>query len=155
MRSLDARGVAYRAAEYDASGAFHNGEEAATLVGAPPEAVYKTLVVLREGSRGRPLLVMVPVAAQLDLRGLAAALGEKSLRMASQKEAEKLTGMQVGGISALGLRRPGAFEVLIDERSKGLERVHVSAGARGIDIELAVEDLVTTTGARWVRAVRE
>jgi Cys-tRNA(Pro)/Cys-tRNA(Cys) deacylase len=59
-------------------------------------------------------MVMAPVA-RLDLKVLAQALGEKRLRMATQKEAEKLTGMQVGGISALGLQRPG-FTVLIDER---------------------------------------
>ena len=123
-------------------------------MGAPAEAVYKTLVVLRDAPQtGRPVLVMVPVALQIDLKLLAEELGEKRLRMAAQKEAEKLTGMQVGGISALGLQRPG-FTVLIDERATALERVHISAGARGIDIELAVSDLVALTGARFVRAAR-
>jgi Cys-tRNA(Pro)/Cys-tRNA(Cys) deacylase len=93
------------------------------------------------------------VAAQLDLKALAEGLGEKRLRMATQKEAEKLTGMQVGGISALGLQRPG-FTVLIDDRAQSLERVHISAGARGLDIELALSDLVALTGSRFVRAAR-
>jgi Cys-tRNA(Pro)/Cys-tRNA(Cys) deacylase len=60
--------------------------------------------------------------------------------------------MQVGGISALALRRPDAFEVVIAEGARSLERVHVRAGARGVDIELRVEDLVAVTGARWIRA---
>ena len=98
-------------------------------------------------------MVMVPVALQLDLRLLAEALGEKRLRMATQKEAEKLTGMQVGGISALGLQRPG-FTILMDERARALERVHISAGARGMDIEIAVSDLVALTDAKFVRAAR-
>ncbi len=107
MRLLDSRRIACRVTEYDSSGEFHTGEEAAALVGAPAEAVYKTLVVLRDPPQtGKPMMVMVPVAAQLDLKVLAESLGEKRLRMAAQKEAEKLTGMQVGGISALGRQRP-------------------------------------------------
>ena len=154
MRLLDSKRIPYRITEYDSSGEFHTGEEAAALVGAPAAAVYKTLVVLRDAPQpGKPMMVMVPVALQLDLRLLADALGEKRLRMATQKEAEKLTGMQVGGISALALQRPG-FTILIDERAQTLERVHISAGARGMDIEVAVSDLVAITGARFVRAAR-
>ncbi|HET9476788.1 MAG TPA: aminoacyl-tRNA deacylase [Dehalococcoidia bacterium] len=166
IRVLDSKHIPYRVTEYDSSGEFHTGEEAAVLVGAPAEAVYKTLVVLRDAapaarssyeslrmSGGKPMIVMVPVALQVDLKALAEALGEKRLRMATQKEAEKLTGMQVGGISALALPRPG-FTVLIDERARELDRIHVSAGARGMDIELAVSDLVALTGAKFVRATR-
>ena len=153
MRLLDSRRIAYRVTEYDSSGAFHTGEEAAALVGAAAASVYKTLVVLRDPPSGKPMMVMVPVALQLDLKLLADALGEKRLRMATQKEAEKLTGMQVGGISALGVQRPG-FTILIDERAQALERVHISAGTRGMDIELAVSDLVAITGARFVRTAR-
>lgn len=152
MRVLDAKGISYRVTVYDASGTFHSGEDAAALVGAPPEAVYKTLVVLREGApRARPLMVMVPSNTQLDLKLLAAAVGEKKLRMATQREAEQLTGMRVGGISALGLPRP-TFEILLDEAARPLDLIHVSAGARGIDVELRVDDLVAVTGARFVRA---
>jgi len=154
MRLLNSKRMAYRVTEYDSSGEFHTGEEAAELVGAPMEVVYKTLVVLRDSPQaGKPILVMVRVATQLDLKVLAEALGEKKLRMATQKEAEKLTGMQVGGISALGLQRPG-FTILMDERAQALERVHISAGARGMDIELAVSDLVALTGAKFVPAAR-
>ena len=154
MRLLDSKQIAYRVTEYDSSGEFHTGEEAAALVDAPAEAVYKTLVVLRDAPQaGKPMMVMVPVALQLDLKQLAEALGEKNLRMATQKEAETLTGMQVGGISALALQRPG-FTILIDERTQALERVHISAGARGIDIELAVSELVALTGAKFVPAAR-
>ena len=152
MRVLEAKGVPYRATMYDASGAFHSGEEAAALVGAPAECVYKTLVVLREGApRARPLMVMVRVDAEVDLKLLATATGDKKLRMATQREAEQLTGMRVGGISALALRRP-TFEVLLDDAARQFAQIHVSAGARGIDLELAVGDLVAVTGARFVLA---
>jgi Cys-tRNA(Pro)/Cys-tRNA(Cys) deacylase len=151
MRVLDAKGISYRATVYDASGAFHSGEEAAALVDAPAHAVYKTLVVLREGSpRARPLMVMVPAPAQIDLKLLAAATGDKKLRMATQREAEQLTGMRAGGISALGLKKP-SFEILIDERARELDEIHVSAGVRGVEIALRTADLVAVTGARYVR----
>lgn len=151
IRLLESKGIPHRVTVYDDSGEFHTGEEAAALVGAPAEAVYKTLVVLREPPGGRPLLVIVPVAAQADLKALASALGEKRLRMATQKEAEKLTGMQAGGISALAVPA-GRFGILIDEAARSLEMVHVSAGARGIDVELAVADLVRLTDASYTTA---
>jgi Cys-tRNA(Pro)/Cys-tRNA(Cys) deacylase len=151
MRVLESNGVPYRATTYDASGDFHAGTDAAALLGAAPEAVYKTLVVLREDCAGKPLMVLIPSALQVDLKQLAHALGAKKLRMATLREAERLTGMQVGGISALGLRKP-TFDVFIDEAARSLARVHVSAGVRGIDLELAVDDLARLTGARFVRA---
>lgn len=154
MRVLEAKGVPYRATVYDASGVFHTGEEAAQLVGAPVERVYKTLVVVREGApRARPLMVMVRVDAEIDLKLLASSTGDKKLRMATQREAEQLTGMRVGGISALALRRP-VFDVLLDEPARELPQIHVSAGERGIDLELAVSDLVAVTGAVFVQATR-
>jgi Cys-tRNA(Pro)/Cys-tRNA(Cys) deacylase len=150
MRRLDAAGVPYRAFEYDPDGAFHSGEEAARLLGVPADRVYKTLVVLREDARARPMLVMLPASDSLDLKALARRLGAKAVRMATQKEAERLTGMQAGGISALNLQRPDAFEVLADARLAALECVHVSAGARGIDIELPACDLLRLTNARLI-----
>jgi len=150
MRVLDASGVPYRATEYDATRAFHSADEAAQLVGAAPEAVYKTLVVLREGEpRAKPLMVMAPSTSELDLKVLAKATGAKKLRMATQREAERLTGMQVGGISALGLRKP-AFEILIDARARDLDEIHVSAGVRGVELALSVDDLIAVTAARFV-----
>jgi Cys-tRNA(Pro)/Cys-tRNA(Cys) deacylase len=154
IRLLESKGIPHRVTVYDDSGEFHSGEEAAALVGAPAESVYKTLVVLRDPPSSKPMLVLIPVAKQADLKALALSLGEKRLRMSTQKEAEKLTGLQVGGISALALQKPG-FDILIDEGAILLEKVHVSAGARGMDVELAVEDLVALTEARYVKATQE
>lgn len=152
VRLLETRGIEHRVRIYDAERAFHSAGEAAALLGVAPETVFKTLVVLREGAdRARPLLVLVPSTAELDLKGLARALGARRLRMATQREAEALTGLRVGGISALAVR-PGAFDVLLDAAAAAHERIHVSAGVRGVDLELRVADLVALTGARLVPA---
>ena len=151
VRLLESKGIMHRVTVYDDAGEFHSGEEAAALVGAPAEAVYKTLVVLRDPPSGRPLLVIVPVAGQANLKTLASARGEKRMRMATEKEAEELTSMQVGGISALAVPA-GRFDVLLDEAARSLELIHVSAGARGVDVELAVADLVRLTNASYTTA---
>ncbi len=157
MRVLDARGIAYEATTYDASGAFQSADEAAALLGVDASSVYKTLVVLNDdaatgGARTKPMLVMVPAPSQIDLKALAKSIGAKKLRMATQREAERLTGMQVGGISPLGLKQPARFEILIDKAASGIETIHVSAGARGVDLALRTEHLVAVTGAGFVRA---
>jgi Cys-tRNA(Pro)/Cys-tRNA(Cys) deacylase len=150
MRMLDQRGIRYEARTYDAGGDFHTGAEAAALLGVDPASVYKTLVVLREGSaRTRPLIVVLPVAEEIDLKRLARLTGDKKLRMATRREAEQLTGMQAGGISPLALRS-GVFDVLLDERAAALPALHVSAGARGIDLALRPDDFVAVTGAHLV-----
>jgi Cys-tRNA(Pro)/Cys-tRNA(Cys) deacylase len=94
---------------------------------------------------------MVPSAREVDLRLLARSIGEKKLRMATLKEAESMTGLKVGGISALALWNRG-FQVCIDRAAQGVERIHISAGARGIDLELSVGDLIAVTRAQLVDA---
>ena len=154
MRVLDARKIPYTPKVYDTSGDFHPGAEAAALIGADPGTVYKTLVVLRDdGSRGKPILVMIPVEAELDLKRLATAVGAKKLRMAKQREAEDLTGMQAGGISALGLKQPARFDILLDASARTLDLIHISAGARGVDLEMVVTDLLRVADGRWVEVV--
>lgn len=154
-RLLESRGVEHRVRVYDAAGDFHSADEAAGLLGVPGASVLKTLVVLRETTgRAKPLLVLVPSTRQVDLKRLGRSLGEKRLRMASQREAEQLTGLKVGGISALAVRA-GAFEVLVDASAEGWERVHVSAGVRGVDLEVKVADLLAVTGGRMVDASRD
>ena len=152
MRVLDARGIAYEAKTYDATGAFHSAEDAAALLGVAAASVYKTLVVLRAAPRAKPLLVMVEAAAQVDLRALAHDIDEKRLRMATLREAEQLTGMRAGGISALGLREPAKFDACIDETARSVSTIHVSAGVRGVDLALDTTDLIAVSGARFVRA---
>lgn len=151
-RLLDARGIDHTAVEYDAA-RFHSAGEVARLVGAPPEQVYKTIVVLREPRSGRPMLVIVPGDREVDLKRLAAEVGEKKLRVASQREAEALTKLQVGGISALALINRG-FDVYLDHLAEQFARdgIYVSAGQRGLNVRLLPADLLRLTGGRLAGA---
>lgn len=152
MRLLEAHKIPYIAKTYDASCEFHSATEAAQLIGAPVASVYKTLVVLREPpKKGKPILVMIASDRELDLKLLAKSLGEKKLQMATQREAESLTGLQVGGISALALLNRG-FEICIDEPALALDQIHISAGQRGVDLQLSSKDLIALTNAKPVRA---
>jgi Cys-tRNA(Pro)/Cys-tRNA(Cys) deacylase len=147
MRVLEARGVPYEIFTYPP--ARHSALEVAELAKAPPAQVYKTLVVQREG--GKPLLVMIAADRELNLKRLAASTGEKKLRMATQRDAERLTGLQVGGISALALLNRG-FDVFIDRTASELTELYVSGGQRGVNLRLAVADLIRVTGAHMVEA---
>jgi Cys-tRNA(Pro)/Cys-tRNA(Cys) deacylase len=149
MRALDAREIPYQV--YNFPPEIHSAQGVAETFGLSPAEVYKTLVVLRADAGDRPMLVMAPGDGELDLKRMAKALGEKKLRMATQKEAEKLSGLKVGGISALPLLNRN-FEVYIDRRAKELSHVLVSAGERGINLRLAVADLIAVTGAQLVDA---
>jgi Cys-tRNA(Pro)/Cys-tRNA(Cys) deacylase len=148
MRVLEAQGVPYEVFTYPPQ--RHSAVEVAELAGVPPAQVYKTLVVQRE--EGKPLLVMVAGDRELNLKRLAAAIGEKKLSMASHRDAERLTGLRVGGISPLALLNRG-FEIYVDQAAADQSHVYVSAGQRGVNLRVAVEDLLQVTGARLVEAI--
>lgn len=122
-----------------------SAEEAAELLGLPPDRVYKTIVVTRRG-RGKPILAMVPAKTQVDLKALARAIGEKKVTLPSQREAEELTGLESGGISPLALLHR-SFDIVLDERALEHERITISGGERGLNISLPVEDLLALTVA--------
>src|SRR5262249_31941212 len=110
MRALDARGIAYAVATYPDT--IHSAAEVAPLLGVPSGHVFKTLVVLAEPG-DRRLLVVTPGDREIDLRLLARGVGAKSAHMALQRDAERLTGLRVGGISPLALLDK-RFEVYLD-----------------------------------------
>jgi len=147
MRVLEGRKVRYEVFTF--SPEFHSADEVAEILGLPPEEVYKTLVVLRP--KGKPMLIMIAADKELDLKKVAQAVGEKKVHMALQREAEELTGLQVGGISALTLLgRP--FDIFIDRPATERARIVISAGQRGMDVGLAVPDLIRVTRARVIDA---
>ncbi len=145
MRALDARKINYQTFTY--SSEIHSAQGASEALGVPVDWVYKTLVVLPESGQGRPLLVMVPGDKELDLKVLGVSVGEKKLRMASQREAENLTGLLVGGISALALLHKN-FRIYIDRAVTELENIYVNGGQRGLNICLRPADLLAITGAQ-------
>jgi Cys-tRNA(Pro)/Cys-tRNA(Cys) deacylase len=143
MRLLESRRVPYTAHYFSPS--IHSADGVAEALGVPAAQVFKTLVALPQ--RGKPLLAIVPGDRELDLKALAKAAGDKKVHMATQKEAEALTGLQVGGISALALLDKG-FRVFLDASAEGFDTILVSAGERGINLQLPVADLVRLTRAR-------
>lgn len=149
MRALEAHKIPYDVFTFPPE--VHSASGVADAVGLPYEHVYKTLVALRP--EGKPMLIMIAGHQELDLKRVAKSVGEKKVRMASYKEAEDLTGLQVGGISALALlNRP--FDVFIDRPATELSHILVSAGKRGINLRLPVADLIRVTHARVIEATR-
>ncbi|GAC1366608.1 MAG: aminoacyl-tRNA deacylase [Ktedonobacteraceae bacterium] len=152
MRVLEAHKIAYE--QHLFPDTIHDAVEVAAQIGMPPEQVFKTLVLIREDvSNARPLLVMMPANQEIDVRQLAQAIGVKAVRMAGHDQAEKLTGLKVGGISALALlNRP--FDMYLDKSAENFEHIAVSGGQRGVDLRLRVSDLLSLTGAQLVQATR-
>lgn len=137
-------GIEHRVHEYDHDpDAASYGLEAAEALGQDPARVFKTLVADLDGTL---TVCIVPVTGELDLRSLG-----KRARMADTAKAERTTGYVAGGISPLGQRR--ALPTLVDESALEYETVYVSAGRRGLEIELAPGDLVALTRAT-VRRLR-
>ena len=116
MRLLDARGIGYEVRHYDPG--LRDARDVAAAVGFPPGEVFKTLVARLAGIKN-PLLVMLPANTTLNLKRLAAELGVKKAAMLPHAEAEKLTGLQVGGISALALTQK-RWHVVLDARGAWL-----------------------------------
>lgn len=144
-RLLDSKKVKYTAFELPAEklGAL----ETARRLGVPVEQVYKTIVATRD-KPGKPVLAVIPGNRELDLKALAAALGEKKIHLPTQREAEQLTGLLAGGISPLALINKG-FQVVIDQSAQNFSEIHVSGGQRGINIRLPVADLASLVRARF------
>ena len=121
--------------------------ETARLLGVPPEIVYKTIVIVCE-KPGKPVLAVIPGPNEVDLKLLAACLGEKKVRLPTEREAEQLTGLQAGGISPLALVNKG-FQVILDDASQQLPEIHISGGQRGLNVRLSVSALAKLTNARF------
>jgi Cys-tRNA(Pro)/Cys-tRNA(Cys) deacylase len=118
------------------------GLEASEALGVPPERVFKTLVASVDGAL---TVGVVPVAGRLDLKALATAAGGRKAVMAEPAEAERATGYVVGGISPLGHRK--RLPVVIDETARRFGTIYCSAGRRGLQIEIAPEDLMKAADA--------
>ncbi len=137
VQALKKQKVAFTQHEYDHDPSCHNfGEEAATKLNLTPEEVFKTLLVTDDKN---VFVAIVPVTGKLNLKRAAAALKVKKLHMTEPKDAERLTGYIVGGISPIGQKK--ALVTVIDETALGFEKIYVSGGKRGFDIGLAAKDL--------------
>ncbi|MDX3381286.1 Cys-tRNA(Pro) deacylase [Streptomyces niveiscabiei] len=141
--ALTAAGVAYTVHSYDHDPAHPSyGEEAAEAMGVSPERVFKTLVADVDGAL---TVAVVPVAGTLDLKALATAVGGKKAAMADPALAERTTGYVRGGISPLGQRK--RLPTVLDASADAHPTICVSAGRRGLEVELSPGDLATLTQA--------
>lgn len=118
------------------------GEEAADLLGVDPRRIFKTLIAAVDS---RLVCAVVPVASRLNLKALASAAGGRRAELADPAKAQRATGYVLGGISPLGHKSP--IPVLVDSSATGFETVFVSAGKRGLQVELAPADLLRLSGA--------
>jgi Cys-tRNA(Pro)/Cys-tRNA(Cys) deacylase len=118
------------------------GEEAAEAMGVSPDRVFKTLVADVDGTL---TVAVVPVAGQLDLKALAAAVGGKRAMMADPTLAERTTGYVRGGISPLGQRKK--LPTVLDASASAHDTICISAGRRGLEVELSPTDLTNLTNA--------
>ncbi|MHB8506813.1 MAG: Cys-tRNA(Pro) deacylase [Acidimicrobiales bacterium] len=136
-------GVAFEVHRYDHDPDEPSyGAEAAEALAVDPDRVFKTLVALADG---RLAVAVVPVSGELDLKRLARALGARRAEMAHPSEAERATGYVVGGISPLGQKRK--LPTVLDASASQYPTIFVSAGRRGLELELAPADLARLAGA--------
>ncbi len=146
-------GIEHTVRSYDhdevTSAAMGYGVEAARALGISSDRVFKTLMV-HDGRKH--VLGVVPVSRQLDLKAMAAVLGAKQVVLARPDVAERVSGSVVGGISPLGGRT--TLDVVLDETAMSYDTILVSAGKRGIDVELSAGDLLRVTGGRTAAIAR-
>jgi Cys-tRNA(Pro)/Cys-tRNA(Cys) deacylase len=141
--ALTEAGAAFTVHAYEHDPAHPSyGEEAAEAMGVSPERVFKTLVADVDGSL---VVAVVPVAGSLDLKALASAVGGKRAAMADPALAERTTGYVRGGISPLGQRK--RLPTVLDASAGGHTTICVSAGRRGLEVELDPADLASLTAA--------
>lgn len=150
LRYLDAHKIPYETREYEVDDENYDGKLVAGKTGLDPVMIYKTLVLTGDGSR--PLVCVIPVEQELDLKAVARATGNKAVAMLPQRELLSLTGYQRGGCSPIGMKK--LFPTWIDEAAKSLETISVSAGVRGCQVILGVDALASCVNARFASLCR-
>ncbi len=152
MRVLEQHNIPYEVFEYPDT--IRDAQEVAESLGVPYFTVYKTLVVQPLDNPKKPYLVMVPSENQLDLKMMARAAGVKKVQMASYNDAERMTGLKVGGISALALMHKN-WQVYLDNSASELQHIVISAGQRGYQLRVPITPLMGLLKARMVEVSRE
>jgi Cys-tRNA(Pro)/Cys-tRNA(Cys) deacylase len=143
-RLLDQMGIHYELREYEVDPDDLAAETVAAKIGLPPEQVFKTLVA--RGDRNGICLAVIPGNAELDLKALAAASGDRKIQLVPVKELQALTGYIRGGVTALGGKKD--YPVYVDETVELFDVLSISAGMRGLQILLAPSDYLKATKAK-------
>lgn len=142
-RFLDEMGIIYKLCEYEVDLDDLGAEAVATKIGLPPEQLFKTLVA--QGDRHGIRMAVVPSNSELDLKALAAASGDRKIRLVPVKDLQKLVGYIRGGVTALAAKK--IYPVHVDETIELFEVISVSAGIRGTQVLLAPADFISATKA--------
>ena len=142
MRVLEQKGIPYTAHTYEHGDVAPDGVSVARMLGQDPEAVFKTLVT--RGASGGYYVFDIPVAATLDLKKAARAVGEKSVAMLPSRELLPLTGYVHGGCSPVGMKKQ--FPTVFHETCILYDTICVSAGKVGFQVEVGPEDLMELVG---------
>lgn len=145
MRLLEKFSIPYEVTEFPDT--ERDAEVIAEILGVPAFMVYKTLVIQPVENPKKPLLALIAADRSLDLKALATASGHKKVSMAAHKDAEALTGLKVGGISALALTQKN-WPVYLDQPATELEHILVSAGQRGLDLRVPTTAFMRVVNAR-------
>ena len=148
MRILDREHIPYTARTYECE-QFEDAIQIADLLGLPYDIVYKTLVA--RGHSGAYYVYVIPIDSELDLKKAARSVGEKSVAMIHVKEINEITGYIRGGCTAVGMKK--AYVTRIEQKAAGLEKIIVSGGKIGVQLELLPEDLRRVSGAEYADLV--
>jgi len=150
-RILEQLGIPFELRQYEVDPDDLSAENVAAKIGFPVEQTFKTLVV--RGDRAGVCLAVLPGNAELDLKALARATGDRKVDVVPLKEVQPLTGYIRGGVTALGCKKP--YPVYIDEFAQIYDRISVSAGLRGEQILLSPEDYRRAVDGRWAPIARD
>lgn len=143
VRLLDLKKVDYTLHEYEAPDGFLDGVSVAKATGIEPDRVFKTLVT--QGASREFYVCVIPVAKELDLKKAAKHFGEKKLEMIPAKDITKITGYIKGGCSPVGMKKQ--FKTAIDQNASAFERIVVSAGKVGLQMDLPLSSLLEAASA--------
>ncbi len=150
MRILDRAKISYTCMSYPCE-EFLDGETVARTLGLDPARCFKTLVAV--GKSGGHFVFVLPVCGELDLKKAARSVGEKNVALIPVKELEPLTGYIRGGCTAIGMKR--RFPTRIARQAAGWPTIYVSAGRRGLQLELRPEDLCTASAGEFADLLPE
>ncbi|PGV49540.1 Cys-tRNA(Pro) deacylase [Bacillus sp. AFS037270] len=150
MRILDAKKVEYEMLTYNHKDGKIDGISVAEKIRKDPKEVYKTLVA--QGASKNIFVFVIPVAEELDLKKAAKAAGEKSMEMLPMKDIQKWTGYIRGGCSPIGMKKE--YRTFLDESSRGMESMVVSAGKIGVQIVLEPNKLQEVTKAEFISVTK-
>lgn len=144
MRMLDTKKIPYTTHTYECD-EFIDAIQIADMLGLPYEKVYKTLVT--QGSSKNYYVFVIPIAEELDMKKAARSVGEKSVAMLHVKDILDVTGYIRGGCTAIGMKKK--YVTRIDNRAQQLEKIIVSGGKLGIQLELTPQNLAVAANAEF------